>query len=479
MADTPDYQAQYEAHRTRRNDIAALQAEAVVQQPSDFEYHNPNARRLFAAKKQQTLKLLRDADADSAHEMEKIDRARAQATPKATTEAQQSAIDKRNADMAAKAAKQQEDIDAQKQQKELAQSKEAQQKQAGAESAITLGAGSRTLPDLLKSGAGIRRDPDTGNYVFTVPNTKGTLTPIQKNAQTQLQKAFANQYGTTPDQVFGPGAPVPRFDAKGNSIAEPGGNPFVGSKSEFQGLAGLYAKSQPPESTDLSVPASALNKAYTGIAPAYGGSLPGNPVSQIEAVDAYQGDPTNALGEGRAQAQIDQMGRPVSFGIRPGSLLSPAEGPVLPAPSELTQTMAQPPATSTPEGTAAVAAAKLDAEQQQTGVPANRLRELLIATGGDPNSPVFKEARSQEQKDIASRALPGQVADYAGIAERYATPQGLAYNIPMKAGGLIQRGAGSLADSLSAQAALEEQARQARGLEPSNDLDLSTLAPGS
>ena len=107
------------------------------------------------------------------------------------------------------------------------------------------------------------------------------------------------------------------------------------------------------------------------------------------------------------------------------------------------------------------------------------MRDLLSASGGDTTSPIFREALSQEQKDIASRALPGQVADVVGTAEQYLTPQGLAYTLPMKAGALIQRGAGSLVDSLSAQAALEEQARQARGIEPSNDLDVSTLAPGS
>ncbi len=388
--------------------------------------------------------------------------------------------------------KQGQDIADQGPEKRKAESQLEQQKAADAASKPALGASIPTktggaqpqsLADLLTKFQ-MKPDRQTGEYVFSRPNEEGVLTPGQTRANAQLTAALKSS-GLQPEQVFGVGVPAPIFDPK-TGISTGVGNPFIGKKSDYDALRGLYQQSQPSENTELRVPAGTLDRAYQSTAPAYGPTFPGNPVdidrkTPAAVALAGMGKPGEegyvapsadtatfmALRKGQADAVADEFGRPVTLNVTSANPMTPAEGPVT-APSLAPEAG---PVAPTPDEKIAAAQAALESAHRQTNVPVDELATINANTD-DPAvaARAIELARSQR----ASEALPGQAASVLGTIAGYSPLMpGYIPGMHKVIGAIpdIPAGIDSFAEKVRAQKILDEQARAARGLPPLEDFE--------
>jgi hypothetical protein len=224
-----------------------------------------------------------------------------------------------------------EDVEAQTPQKKLAESQLEQQKAADAQSANELatpligpkGVQPQSLRDLMTK-YGMHLDKDTGEYVFNQDNSEGNITAEQTRKSKELVNTM-KAFGYSPEEIFGPGAKAPSFNKSGNSV--PGsGSLYNGTKDQYDAWKQTYQDSQPKDKIELRVPMDVIGNAYNKYAPAYGGSLPENPLFTDAKIQAMPRDPNAperldpavmAQAEGRVDAISRQLGRPARLTVRP------------------------------------------------------------------------------------------------------------------------------------------------------------------
>lgn len=443
-ATAEDLQAQLEEIRQIASQVAAHPAPPIAAM-------NNRVQRDFQAQKNRRLQVLNERANDVRAQMSKLPQ-----PPKPPTDAQQALAEQRRQKIADDAAKTAEAVRTQKEAADLAKSRAEQQKTAAGESKVALGAGGKSLADLLATGTQ-KYDPATGNVTFDVPNTKGTLTPLQQRNAAELKAALARQ-GVTSEELFGPGAAAPQFNEKGLSVVTPGGSPFIGSKADFDSLRSLYDKSQPSQSSPIAIPKGVFEKSYLDTVPKYGESFPENPVYSAarQEREGNRADAFNAFPAG---------GRPFDFDIRQGN------GPLTPAPTGASaQELLDKAGGITP---AQAGAAKLAA----TGAP-NAMAILAQAKeqGLDPADPTIATALRQDSEAAALDKLPGQIGSVAKGAFNSTTPGALAA-LGSAAGRQLTEAPGVIGDALDTfiQQQEEDRKRQEaamklRGIDPNTPI---------
>lgn len=443
-----DLTPRIQEHEAYLAQLERLKSQVNGIEPTPFQRINPRAAQQFRDDRNKKLIEIEQAAKRSEMDLTHL-RTQAQKTAgggeKAVTPAQALAQKK-------DVRSQQEKVDTDETATKLAKNKLEQQKAADAASAVTLGAGGRTLPQLLANST-IKRDAD-GNYVFSQPNEGGKLTPEQTRAAKALAAGLKSSgISDDPSTLFTTDN-VPKFDSKGQSVLVPGGNPYIGTQANYTALAKLYQASQPSASTDFPVPATSLNTAFAAAAPAYGDALPRNPVAIDAATPAANEfveagrDQTPALKSSIAQfgAPIDlasglQMKRPVTIPSAP--VFGPAEAP----PAER-------------------AASKVAAISQSTGLPPEKVTSIFAAS---PDPEIQRRAIDQERSSRSAALLASQAGDVAGTAYRYLTVPGLTekgIELTGELPGMIDRGVQGLSEKIQAERLLDAKARAARGLPP-------------
>lgn len=401
MAD--DSLAQIQAHEAYLRQLEGLKSQVNSIEPTPFQRINPRAAQQFRDDRNKKLIEIEQAakrsETDLTHLRQQAQKANP-AAPKPLSEAGQLSREKDQR-------KQAEEQATDKPATELAENKLKQQKAADAATAVTLGAGGQSLSKLLANST-VKRDPDTGNYVFSQPNTKGTLTPEQeRNAKTFTSLMAKKGITDDPAAIFGTDV-APRFDSKGNSVAVTGGNPYIGTQADYNQLGKLYPKTLPSPTTDYPVPATALNTAFAAAAPAYGAALPRNPAAidaQTPAAQAFLNSPDRiapALAAGAADARL---GSPVGLNIAP-NLNGQITGPPPPVPSFGPQDA--PPAEK--------AAAKVAAVSAATNIPPEKVTSIFAAT---PDPEIQRRAIDLERSNRAAAVLGGQAMDIAAPLTQY------------------------------------------------------------
>jgi hypothetical protein len=314
MPSIDDLQAQADQHDALITQLQALRDQAAATTEPPFAPYNKQGQVAWRAHKTSLINSINKRISDTQAAKKQVVNQVNKLTPKPLTENQALAAD-------ARSDKQTENIATQKTQKDLASSKLEQQKAADAASIPAIGANGQSLKDLMTNSK-ITRDAN-GDYVFTQDNTGAKPTPLQAAKAKQLATLMSkNAVTDAPEAVFASGVP-PVFDAKGNADPTKSNNPYIGTKGNYDAMVNLYNQSQPAATTELTVPATALNAAYGPSRAAYGPTFPGNPVAQDAAtpaiqafVDQSKGDLAPALAAAGTDARLSQ---PVSLGLGYGN----------------------------------------------------------------------------------------------------------------------------------------------------------------